>query len=126
MLLDGGDGALDGGGVDERTDRVVDEDDVVVGRGGQGGEGIGDGVLTGVAAGDDVDLVAEVVLGDEFGDAALFGFADGNVDGGDRGDGEEGAQGMKEDGHALERDELFGCAPRWWRPCGYRFLQRGE
>ena len=29
VLFDGGDGAVDGGGVDERADGVVDEDDVV-------------------------------------------------------------------------------------------------
>jgi hypothetical protein len=46
----------------------MDEDDVVVfivgGGGGQRGEGVGDGVLAGVAAEDDVDAVLEMVFGE--------------------------------------------------------------
>ena len=56
VLFDGGDGVVDGGGVDEGADGVVDQDDVLGGSGGEGGEGVGYGVLAGVAAGDDVDL----------------------------------------------------------------------
>ena len=43
------DGAVDGGRVDERTDGVVDQDDVV-GVGGECGEGVRDGLLAVVAA----------------------------------------------------------------------------
>ena len=66
------DDAVDGGGIDQRADGVVDEDDVVGGRGGQGGEGVRDGVLAGVAPGDDVDFAAEVMLGNEFGETWLL------------------------------------------------------
>ena len=45
---------------------------------------------------------------DELVDAGLFGVADGDVDGGDVRDGEEGAQRVEEDGHAVEGEELLG------------------
>jgi hypothetical protein len=51
---DGVDGAVDGGGVDERADGVVDQDNVV-GLGGQGGQGVGDRLLAVVAAFDHAD-----------------------------------------------------------------------
>ena len=58
VLGDGVDGAVDGVGVDEGADCVVDEDDVVVGYGGGGGEGgetVGDGLLAVFSACDDAD-----------------------------------------------------------------------
>jgi hypothetical protein len=107
VLFDHGDGALDGLGLDHGADGVVDDDDVVGCGGGQGGEGVGDGVLACVAAGDDVDAVVQLVLGDEVGDAVLFGGADGYVDRRNAREGEEGLQGVDEDGQALELEELL-------------------
>ena len=60
----------------------------------RGGKGVGDGVLAGAAAGDDVDAGAEAMLGEHGDDAGLLGVSDGNVDGRDGGDGEEGSQGV--------------------------------
>jgi hypothetical protein len=110
VVLDGGYGAFDGVRVNQRADGVVDEDDVVLGGGGQRGEGVGDGVLAGVAAGDDVDAVEELVLGEQGGDALLFGLADCDVNAGDVGDGKEGTEGMEQDGDATELEKLFGGA----------------
>ncbi len=86
----------------------MDQDDVGGAGAGEGGEGVGYGVLAEVAAGDDVDFGAEVVVGEHGGDAVLFGVADSDVDGGDAGDGEEGLEGMQEDGQAFEGEELLG------------------
>ena len=116
---------VDGGGVDEGADGIVDEDDVLRGGGGEGGEGVGDGFLAVVAAGDDVDFFGEMVLGEHGGDAGLFGVADGDVDGGDGGDVEEGAQRVDEDGEALEGEELLRRTARWRGPCGCRCRRRG-
>ena len=61
VLGDGVDGAVDGGGIDERAGGVVDEDDVVLAAAGLGdelGERVADGLLADVAALDDVDLAA--------------------------------------------------------------------
>jgi hypothetical protein len=88
----------------------VDEDNVVVGGGGERGEGVGDGVLAGVAAWNDVDAVGELVLVEQGGDARLFGLADGDIDAGDARDGEEGAEGVEQNGDAAELDELLGGA----------------
>jgi hypothetical protein len=111
VLLDGGDGALDGGGVDERADGVVDEYDVRRRGGWERCEGVGDRVLAGIASGDDMDLGGELVLGEEFGDAGLLCFSNSYVDGGDAGDGEEGTEGVQQDRLALEFEELLGDAP---------------
>jgi len=98
VFFDGFDGFGDGGGVDEGADGVVDEDDVV-GRGtGERGEGVGYGVLADVAAGDDVNLAGEAVLGEQLGDAGLLVFADGDVNARDAGDGEERLQGVQQEG----------------------------
>jgi hypothetical protein len=71
------------GGIDHGADGVVDQDDVVALSGGQRGEGVGDGVLAIVAAGDDVDFFGELVLGDhERRRAFLLRVADGDVDAG--------------------------------------------
>jgi alpha,alpha-trehalase len=110
VFFDGGDGALDGFWVDEGADGVVNQDDVG-GRGaGQGGEGVGDGVLAEVAAGDDVDFAAKLVVGQQGGDARLFRLANGDVNGGDARNSEEGLQGVQKDGLALECEKLLGSA----------------
>ena len=111
VLRDGVDGAVDGLGVDERAGGVVDEDDVVVGTTGLGdevGEGVGDGLLTDVAAFDHMDFAGEAELGDLGADALNLRRAHGDVDGGDARHGEEGAQAVDEYGHAGEREELLG------------------
>ncbi len=54
VLEDGVEGAVDGGRVDERTDGIVDEDEIVR-RGGQSGERVGDRLLARISTGDDVD-----------------------------------------------------------------------
>ena len=63
VLDDGVDGAVDGGGIDERADGIVDEDNVV-GLGGEGEKGVGNGLLAMVTAFDDVNAVSKTVLGD--------------------------------------------------------------
>ena len=110
MLDDRVDGAVDGFGVDEGPDGVVDEDDVVV-LAIQGGKGVSYGFLAVFSACDDVDAVGESEFGGVFGDLGLnaldFAWADGDVDGGDAGDGGEGAQGVDEDGESAQFEELF-------------------
>jgi hypothetical protein len=113
VLLDGVDGAGYSFGIYQRPDSVVDQHDVV-GRGaGQRGEGVGDGVLAGVAAGDDVDLafvvqVAELVLGQHLGEAVLLGGAHGDVDARHARHGEERPQRVQQERQALEEEELLG------------------
>ena len=126
VVLDGVDGAVDGGSVDERTDGVVDEDDVAFVGGGERGEGVGDGVLAGVAAGDDVHAVGQLVLGEKRGDARLVGLAYRDVDAGDARNSEEGAERVEQDGDAAELDELLGGASCWQRPYEYQCPQRAE
>ena len=96
--------------VDERTDGVVDEDDVAFVGGGKRGESVGDGVLAGVAARDDVHAIGQLVLGEQRGDARLVGLAYRDVNAGDARDGEEGAERVEQDGDAAELDELLGGA----------------
>jgi tRNA(Ile)-lysidine synthase len=114
VLNDGINGAVDSGGVDEGADRVVDKDDVI-GIGMDGGERVSNGFLAVIAALDDLDAMGEVVVGVVLGDLRLnavhLGFADGDVDLGDAGDGREGAQRMDEDRDAAEGEELFGLRP---------------
>src|SRR6185437_1107812 len=57
-----------------------------------------------------MDAVGELVLGEQGGDAWLFGLADRDVDAGDARDGEEGAQRVEQNGDAAEFDELLGSA----------------
>ena len=105
------DGAVDGVGVNERADGIVDEDDVV-GLGGNGGESARDGLLAMVAALDDMDARSEVVGGAELGDlgfgALHLGLADGDVDAGDTLDGGEGAQRVNKNRDAVEGEKLLG------------------
>ena len=111
VFFDGVDGLVDGGGVDEGADGVMDQDDVVGRGGGQGGEGVGDGVLAGVAADDDVDLVLHAVLGDQGEDAGFFGGADGDVDRRDAREAEKRLERVLQDGQAAEGEELLGSGP---------------
>ena len=110
-LDDGVDGAVDGVGVDEGADGIVDKDNVV-GLGGDGGEGVGDGLLAMVATLDNVDARGKVVGGAELGDLGLgafhFSFADGDIDGRDALDRGEGAERVDEDGDAVEGEKLLG------------------
>ena len=107
VLDDGVDGAVDGGGVNEGADGVVDEDDVV-GISGDGREGVGDGFLAIVAAFDKLDAGCEAVFGDLVVDAFHLRFSYGHADAGDAGDGGEGAQGVNKDRDAAQSEELFG------------------
>ena len=106
-LSDGGDGAIDGGRVNERAHGVVDQDNVVR-LCGQGGESVGDGFLAGVAACDDTDAVGKAVFGDLRLNAVDLSGSNGDVDRGDALDGGEGAEGVDEDGYAVERQKLLG------------------
>ena len=63
VACDGVDGTVDGGGVDERTDSVVDENDVVRNRVDRV-ESVGNGVLAGVPTFDDADPLGKAVLVD--------------------------------------------------------------
>lgn len=104
---DGIDGAVDGGRVNEGTDGVVDEDDVV-GLGRQGGKSMSDGLLACIAALHDMDAGVEAVLGDLGLDAVDLRLADGDVDGRDARDRGKGTQGMDQDGQPAERKKLLG------------------
>ena len=110
---DGVDGAVDGGGIDEGADGVVDEDDVVWRRV-QCSEGVGYGALAVFATFYDADFGFEPVVGDEFGDAVDLGCADGDEDLGDAGDGEEGAEAVDEHRHAGDGEELLGLERLIW------------
>ncbi len=103
----GVDGAVDCGRVDERTNGVVHQDDVI-GLGGQRGQGVGDRLLSVVATFDHMHAIGKSVFGNLRLNAVDFGVADGDVDRGDAGDGSEGAERVDEDGHALEGQELLG------------------
>jgi len=107
VLFDGRDGAGDGCRVDERANSVVDEDDVFIARRRKLGEGVGDGLLAIVAADDDVDFGSQAVLGEHGGDARLLGVANGDVDRGDGGDVQKGAQRVDQDGKAPEQEKLL-------------------
>jgi len=111
VLDDGVDGAVDGFGVDEGADGVVDEDDVVFGTI-ERGEGVGYGFLAVFATFDYENAVGEMefigVLGDLRLNALYLIGADGDVDGGDARDGGEGAQGVDEDGQSPQFEELLG------------------
>ena len=100
------DGALDGGGVDEGTNGVVDEDDVV-GLGRKRGERPGDRLLAEVAAFDDVDASPEAELGDLGANALDLGGADGDEDGLHPLDGQKGAQRVDQDRHPADGEELL-------------------
>ena len=107
VLDDGVDGAVDGCGVNEGADGIVYQDDVV-GLGRKGGEGVGDGFLTMIAAFHDLDPPGKAVFGDLVVDPLHLRLADGYADAGDAGHGGEGAQGVNEDGDAPQREELLG------------------
>jgi len=107
QFSDGVNCAVDGGDVDQRSDGVVDQDDVVR-LGGQSGEGVGDRFLAILATFDDLDFAGEAVLGDLRFDALDLRGADGDVDGGDALDCGESAKGVDEDGYAIERKKLLG------------------
>jgi len=111
VFQDGVDGAVDGPGVDEGADRVVDEDDVVF-LAVEGGEGVGYGFLAVFAACDDVDAVAEAEFFRVLGNLDLYAFdlagAHRDVDRGNARDGGEGAQGVDEDGQSAQFEELLG------------------
>ncbi len=108
---DGVDGAVDGFGVDERANGVVDEDDVVF-RAVERGQGVGYGFLAIFSPFDHVNAAGELefcaVFGDLSFDALDLTGADGDVDGGDARDGGEGAQGVDEDGQSPQFEELLG------------------
>ena len=117
VLDDGVDGALDGGGVDEGANGVVDEDDVV---------GLGGGMAARAWVTDSWRLsppstswtrAGEAVFGDLVVDAFHLRLAHGHADAGDAGDGGEGAQGVNEDRDAAQGEELFGLRAR---PFGFR------
>ena len=108
MLLDGGDGAVDGGLVDKRTNGIVYEDDVLIACRWKCGERIGDRLLAIVAADDDMDLSGELVLGQHGGDPGLLRLADGNVDSGNGRYVEEGTERVDQDGKTFELEKLLG------------------
>ena len=110
VLDDRIDGALDGGGVDQRADGVVDQDNIV-GLGGQSGQGMGHRFLAMVAALDHADAIGEAELGDLGLDAFDLRLAHGHVDGRyplDRG---KGAQRMNQDGEPSRMRNCLGCGP---------------
>ena len=73
MFKDRVDGSFNGGGIDQRADCVVDEDDIVV-NAVEGCEGVRDGFLTVISAGDDVNLGGGAEETAMFGDLSLDAF----------------------------------------------------
>ncbi len=112
VLFNGDNGPLDGGGVDERADGVVNENDVLGAGGGKLGESVGDRLLAIVAADDDVDFARQAMLGEHGGDARLLRVAHCDVDAGDGRDVQEGPQGVDQNRKALELEKLLGHATR--------------
>ncbi len=121
VLNDGVDGALDGGGVDQGPDRVVDEDDVVR-LGGERGERMGHRLLPVVAAFHDLDAVGEPVVGHLGLHAFHLRLPNCHVDCADPPDLGKGAQGVNQDRNPIEGKELFGL--RAGHPCSQ--TRRGE
>ncbi len=113
VAFDRVDRALDGGRVDKGADGVVDENDVLLPRRGQCAKGVGDRVLAHVPPGDDVDAAGKArfcpgQVREQFAQTRLLGFAYGNIDARDAGDGKKGAQRVHKERHATERKELLG------------------
>ena len=104
------DGPVYGGGVDQRADGVVHQDNVVR-LGGKLGESVRNGLLAMVATSHDVNARGESELGDLGLDPLHLRPAHSHVDGGDPRDGCEGAQRMNEDRDPIERQELLGLRP---------------
>jgi tRNA(Ile)-lysidine synthase len=107
MLYDCIDGALDGGDVDEGPDGVVYQHNVVLLRG-QRGQGVGDGFLALLAAFDDVNAAGKSILGDLSLNALNLSFAHGDIDCSHSFDRGIGAQGVDEDGDAVQSQKLLG------------------
>ncbi len=106
VLGDGIDGAVDCVGVDEWADGVVDEDDVV-GLGSESGEAVGDGLLAVFASGCDANAGGEAVFVEESLDVFDLRGLDCEDELTDTRDGEEGAQGVDDDGLAGEQEVLL-------------------
>src|SRR5271156_1089292 len=107
VLFDGADGALDGGCVDERTDSVVNKDDVV-GVAFDGIERIRYALLAIVTAFNDMDPAGESVVTDLRRETVHFARAHGHIHGSDPWHFGKCTQSMDENRDASQFEELLG------------------
>src|SRR5271157_1787877 len=106
VLLDGANGALDGGRVDQGTDGVVNQNDVVR-VAFNGVKRIGDALLAVIATLHDVNLAGESVIANLSGDAIHLARAHRNIHGGDLGHVRKCTQRMDENRNASQLEKLL-------------------